>query len=195
MGIGRADWRADRPASGKCICRPAAGSEDDLCAGLRGGGGSQAVHDHLGHDSIANKGPRATGSTFGQYHRARNQQPQLPRRGAPKALGPAARRPGSDPRPEGRGHGRSVAGGAAGSASRQCRGRRRATAVGWRDRLESDARRGRRRSRWATEPQQIPSAGTWIWSSISAARTWPICPAAPAGCSPGISRARKPIGW
>jgi hypothetical protein len=33
---------------------------------------------------------------------------------------------------------------AQGSASRQCRGRRRATAVGWRDRLESDPRRGRR---------------------------------------------------
>jgi hypothetical protein len=33
---------------------------------------------------------------------------------------------------------------AQGSASRQCLGRRRATAVGWRDRLESDPRRGRR---------------------------------------------------
>jgi len=32
-----------------------------------------------------------------------------------------------------------------GSASRQCRGRRRATAVGWRDRLESDPRRRRQR--------------------------------------------------
>jgi hypothetical protein len=37
-----------------------------------------------------------------------------------------------------------------------------ATAVGWRDRRESDPRRGRRRRRWATEPQQILSAGTWI---------------------------------
>ena len=37
----------------------------------------------------------------------------------------------------------------------------RATAAGWWDRLESDRRRGRRRRRWASEPQQIPSAGTW----------------------------------
>src|ERR1019366_7004399 len=29
---GSANRRADRPASGKCIWRPAAGSEDDLCA-------------------------------------------------------------------------------------------------------------------------------------------------------------------
>jgi hypothetical protein len=36
------------------------------------------------------------------------------------------------------------------------------------------------RRRWATEPQQIPSAGTWIWSSISGASTWPICSATPA---------------
>ena len=47
------------------------------------------------------------------------------------------------------------------SSPRQWRGRRPATAVGWRDRRESDPRRGRRRRRWATEPQQIPSAGTW----------------------------------
>ena len=68
------------------------------------------------------------------------------------------------------------------SIPRQCRARRRATAVGWRERLESDLRRGKRRRRWATEPQQIPSAGTWIWSSINGGRTWLICPAAPAGC-------------
>jgi hypothetical protein len=42
---------------------------------------------------------------------------------------------------------------ARGSACRQCRGPRRATADGWRDRLEWDPRRGRRRRRWATEPQ------------------------------------------
>jgi Protein of unknown function (DUF3489) len=39
------------------------------------------------------KGSRATRSTFGRHHRARNQQPQLPRRGAPKTLGSAARWP------------------------------------------------------------------------------------------------------
>jgi hypothetical protein len=50
---------------------------------------------------------------------------------------------------------------AEGSASRQCRVHRPATADGGRDLLESDPRRGRRRRRWATEPQQIPSAGTW----------------------------------
>src|ERR1019366_6814051 len=49
--------------------------------------------------------------------------------------------------------------------------------IGW-----SRSLRGRRRRRWATEPQQIPSAGTWIWSSINGAQTWPNCPAAPAGC-------------
>jgi hypothetical protein len=53
------------------------------------------------------------------------------------------------------------------SASRPCRGRRRVPAVGWRERLESDPRRGRRRRRWATEPQEILSAGTWIWPSIN----------------------------
>jgi hypothetical protein len=29
------------------------------------------------------------------------------------------------------------------------------------------------RCRRATEPQQIPSAGTWIWPSTNGARTWP----------------------
>jgi hypothetical protein len=48
---------------------------------------------------------------------------------------------------------------------------RQATAVGWRDRLESNPRRGRRRRRWASEPQQIPSAGTWTWPWTSGART------------------------
>jgi hypothetical protein len=38
------------------------------------------------------------------------------------------------------------------SIPRQYRGPRRATADGWRDRVESDPRRGRRRRRWATEP-------------------------------------------
>src|ERR1035437_9834522 len=41
-------------------------------------------------------------------------------------------------------------------ASRQCRGRRRATAVGWRDRLESDPRRGRGRRRWRV--RELPGA-------------------------------------
>src|ERR1019366_2284903 len=41
---GSADRRADRPPPGKCVRRPAAGGEDDLCAGrfgvlLQGGGG------------------------------------------------------------------------------------------------------------------------------------------------------------
>jgi hypothetical protein len=36
-----------------------------------------------------------------------------------------------------------------------------ATTDGWRDRLESEPCRGKRVRRWATEPQQIPSAGTW----------------------------------
>jgi hypothetical protein len=51
---------------------------------------------------------------------------------------------------------------ARGSASRQCRPPRRATAVGWRDRLESEPRCSKRSRRFATEPQQIPSARTWI---------------------------------
>jgi hypothetical protein len=40
--------------------------------------------------------------------RPRNPQPQLPRRGAPKALGPAARRPRPDLAAAGRGDGRSA---------------------------------------------------------------------------------------
>jgi hypothetical protein len=46
---------------------------------------------------------------------------------------------------------------------------RRVTADGWRDLREWDPRRGSPRRRWATEPQQIPSAGTWIWPSINGA--------------------------
>src|SRR5450759_2918720 len=38
-------------------------------------------------------GQRAAGSTFRGRHRPRNQQPQLPRRGAPKAVGLPASRP------------------------------------------------------------------------------------------------------
>ena len=41
------------------------------------------------------------------------------------------------------------------------RGHRRATAVGWRNRLEPDPRRGRRRRRWRLrEPQEALSAAT-----------------------------------
>jgi hypothetical protein len=87
-----------------------------------------------------------------------------PRRGLAGRGTPRSRAPG------GRGIGADVASPQPGCAPwwacpsipRQCRGRRRATVVGWRDRLESDPSRGRRRRRWATEPQQIPSAGTWI---------------------------------
>ena len=141
-----------------------------------------------------------------------------------------ARRPRVDPRPVGRGHGRSaqrrqrdtapglqgqergpagdrIAPGvvslvaelrghdAQGSASRQCRGRRRSAAVGWRDRLESDPRRGRQRRRWATEPQQLPSAGTWTWSSTSDLPTWSTSPVAGAGCWRATPRARKQASW
>jgi hypothetical protein len=42
-------------------------------------------------------GPRVTGSTFRRHHRARDLEPQLPRRGPPNALGPASRRPRPDP--------------------------------------------------------------------------------------------------
>jgi hypothetical protein len=38
--------------------------------------------------------------------------------------------------------------------------------------------------RWATEPQQIPSDGTWIWPSINGARAWPNCLAARADFRP-----------
>jgi hypothetical protein len=38
---------------------------------------------------------RAAGSTLRRHHRPRDQQPQFPRRGAPKALGSPERRPGS----------------------------------------------------------------------------------------------------
>ena len=41
-------------------------------------------------------------------HRPRDQQPQFPRRRSPKTLGSAARRPGPDPGPAGRGCGRSA---------------------------------------------------------------------------------------
>jgi hypothetical protein len=46
----------------------------------------------------------------------------LPRRGPPKPLGPAARRPGPDPRPTGRGHGR-IPGGASGLLARDSKGK------------------------------------------------------------------------
>jgi hypothetical protein len=70
--------------------------------------------------------PRATGSTFGRHHRPRNLRPQRAPRGPPRALGPAARRPGADPGAR-RGHGRS-AGGASGLLCRDYKGKE---PIGW----------------------------------------------------------------
>jgi hypothetical protein len=44
----------------------------------------------------------------------------------------------------------------------------------------------------ASEPQQIPSVGTW---SISGWRTWPICPAGASGLLVRDSKGNKPICW
>src|SRR5437588_1765132 len=93
---GSVDRPADRPAPGKCICSPAAGSEDDLCASrlwvlLRGSGGSlpgqgRAVH-HLSPEDVSfggrTEGRRLAGLTA--YGRRRTMRVSLSAGGMGKA--------------------------------------------------------------------------------------------------------------